>query len=126
MLPAYAEEADPYPLKGTFSYTEVTRESIDKKLAEGWVFIGGPYGDVGTCLPFTNSVEWVRVNTFYGQEISYDKILITLAGLKPTLDPITGSELTDYENAAYTAEYIASRCVYMELEGKSIKHEYNI
>lgn len=144
ILSAYAEETDPYPLKGIFPYTEITRESIDKKLAEGWVFIGDPYVDVGTCLPFTNNVEWAQVNAFYGQEISYDKILITLAGLKPTPDPITGSELTeyerklseevvkylnsydwkqasDYEKAAYTAEFIASRCVYVKSEGGGVE-----
>jgi len=137
VAPAYANEEEQYPLKGTFPYTLMTKEIVDKRLAEGWVFTGDPYADVGTATPFTNNLEWSQVNTYktHVMGLNFPKILITLAGLKPAPDPYSGSELTaeeeavktevikylnsydwknasEYEKAYYTAEYIASRCKY--------------
>lgn len=135
VVPTYANEEEQYPLKGTFPYTLMTKEIVDKRLAEGWVFIGDPYENVGTATPFHNNAEWSQVNTFRNPGLTgicADKILVTLAGLKPGWNMSTGSELTaeeeavknevikylnsydwknasEYEKAYYTAEYIASR-----------------
>lgn len=137
-LPVYAEEADQYPLKGTFPYTMMTKEIVDKRLAEGWVFTGDPYAEVGTAVPFGNDAEWAQINNFKSSVatgINSGKILIYLAGLTSAPDSYSGSALTveeeavknevikylnsydwknasDYEKAAYTAEYIATRCEY--------------
>ncbi|MDR1548409.1 MAG: hypothetical protein LBT06_07470 [Hungatella sp.] len=137
-LPVYAEEVDQYPLKGTFPYTLITRESVDKKIAEGYVFTGDPYADVGTAVPFRNNAEWAQVNSFksiVATGINYGKILIYLAGLTSAPDSFSGSALTaeeeavknevikylnsydwknasDYEKAYYTAKYIALRSSY--------------
>lgn len=147
VLPAYAEEADPYPLKGTFPYTEITRESVDKKIADGWVFSGDPYTNVGMCTPFINNAEWAQVNTYKSSVatgINSAKILISLAGLTSVPDSISGSALTveeeavrdqvivylnsydwknasDYEKAYYTAEYIADRCRYQNNDGDNLQ-----
>ena len=146
-IPAYAEESDPYPLKGTFPYTMMTKEIVDQRLADGWVYTGDPYETVGTAVPFTNNVEWVQVNQFKSSNtsgINSAKILLTLAGLIPAPDAVTGSALTteeelvsievvkylnsydwnsasDYEKAFYTAEYIAERCVYKNIEGSGLE-----
>ena len=146
VMPAYAAESDQYPLKGTFGYTMTTRESIDAKLADGWVFTGDPYANVGTAVPFRNNMEWSQVNNYKssrGSGINSAKILITLAGLTPSPDSVTGSALTaeeeavknevikyldsydwrnasEYEKASYTAKYIASRCIYQDAEGDGL------
>lgn len=139
VMPAYATETtNPYPLQGTFPYTIITRENVDARLTDGWVFTGDPYANVGTAIPFTNNTEWAQVNDFKSSVttgINSGKILITLAGLTSTPDAYSGSALTveeeavknevikylgsydwknasDYEKAAYTAEYIATRCTY--------------
>lgn len=135
-MPVYADESDQYPLKGTFPYTMMTKETVDRRLADGWVYVGDPYAEVGTAVPFSNNAEWVQVNQFRSSVatgINSSKILITLAGLTPSPDSYSGSVLTpeeeavknevikyldsydwkhasEYEKAAYTAEYIASRC----------------
>lgn len=144
-IPACANE-EQYPLKGTFPYTLMTKEIVDKRLAEGWVFTGDPYADVGTATPFTNNLEWSQVNTYktHVMGINFPKILITLAGLNPAPDPYSGSELTEeeeaiknevikylnsydwknaseYEKAYYTAEYIASRSKYVADENGGIQ-----
>jgi len=144
VVPAYAEEQ--YPLQGTFPYTLTTRESVDAKLADGWMMGSNPYGDVGTAVPFVNNPEWVQINNYKSSVatgINSAKILITLAGLTPAPDSISGSALTaeedavkikvveylnsydwktatEYEKAAYTAEYIANRCRYQTGEGDSL------
>lgn len=144
VAPTYANEEEQYPLKGTFPYTLMTKEIVDKRLAEGWVFTGDPYADVGTATPFQNNEEWSQVNYFKNPVVTgicADKILVTLAGLKPGWNMSTGSELTaeeeavknevikylssydwknasEYEKAYYTAEYIASR-------SKRIDDDYN-
>lgn len=136
VMPVFAEENSQYPLKGTFPYTMMTEEIVNNRLAEGWVYAGDPYAEVGTAVPFTNNAEWVQVNQFRSSTatgINSAKILISLAGLTPSPDSYTGSALTieeeavknevikylesydwkhasDYEKAAYTAEYIAGRC----------------
>jgi len=146
VFPAYAAENDPYPLKGTFPYTMTTRESIDAKLAAGWVFTGDPYANVGTAVPFRNNMEWSQVNNYKSSVatgINSAKILVALSGLTSSPDSITGSALTieeeavknevikyldsydwrhatEYERAAYTAEYIAQRCIYQDAEGESL------
>ena len=139
VAPAYANEEEQYPLKGTFPYTLMTKEIVDKRLSEGWVFTGDPYADVGTATPFQNNEEWAQVNQFKNSATTganSGRILLTLAGLKPSPDGGTySSELTaeeeavknevikylnsydwknasEYEKAYYTAEYIASRCTY--------------
>lgn len=140
IMPVYATEADLYPLKGTFPYTQMTREIIDNRLNAGWAVGSNPYAEVGMVIPFTNNAEWAQANSFrssVASDINAGKILITLAGLSPTPDSYSGSELTaeeetvkqevikylnsynwkqasDYEKAAYTAEYIASRCTYLK------------
>lgn len=144
-LPAHAEEVDQYPLRGSFPYTLNTKESIDAKLADGWVFSGDPYETVGTAVPFRNNSEWAQINTFKFSvtNLNPGKILITLAGLTPIQDSLTGSKLTpeeeavknevikylnsydwrnasDYKKAAYTAEYIVNRCEYKNIEGSGL------
>ena len=144
---AYGNTEEEYPLKGTFPYTMITKESIDKKLEDGWVFTSDPYVSVGECYSFTNNKEWSQVNAFRGHpyELSYDRILMTLAGLKPIPNPFYGSELnelelavkdeiisylnsydwknaSDYEKAAYTAQYINARCQYKEVIGSGAEH----
>lgn len=146
VMPAYATEADQFPLKGTFPYSMTTRESIDAKLAEGWVFTGDPYASVGTSVPFRNNAEWSQVNNYKSSTatgINAGKILISLAGLMSAPDSLTGSDLSteeeavkneviryldsydwrnasEYERAAYTAKYVANRCVYRDAEGDSL------
>ena len=145
--PVLAEESNQYPLRGTFPYTMMTEDIVNKRLAEGWVYAGDPYAEVGTAVPFTNNAEWVQVNQFKSSVatgINSGKILISLAGLTPSPDSYTGSALTleeeavknevikylesydwkhasDYEKAAYTAEYIAGRCIYDNVEGIALQ-----
>lgn len=135
---ALADE-DPYPLKGRIGYTLITRESIDAKIADGWVFGGDPYATVGKAELFANNAEWAQSNSFHDSQftdIKYGKILLNLAGLTPIPDMYSGSsDLTEkelalknevvkylnsydwknaseYEKAAYTAHYIAERATY--------------
>jgi len=145
--PVLAEESNQYPLKGTFPYMMMTEDIVNKRLAEGWVYAGDPYAEVGTAVPFTNNAEWVQVNQFKSSNtngINSAKILLTLAGVVPTPDSVTGSILTfeeelvreevikylnsyewkyasEYEKAFYTAEYIANRCVYNNVEGDGVQ-----
>ena len=152
VMPVYATETDPYPLKGTFPYTMMTKEIVDNRLAAGWAVGSNPYAEVGIAVPFTNNAEWSQVNSFrssVASDINAGKILITLAGLTPKPDSYSGSELTaeeeavkqevikylnsydwkhasDYEKAVYTAEYIASRCTYQKDDSGDAVNRNNI
>lgn len=140
-IPVSAEETDA-PLRGLFPYTMISREVIDKRLADDWIIVtdsGDPYQNVGTAVPFANNIEWSQVNSFIGtmqaDPVSSSRILVSLAGLTPSgsflynaglvpeeeavkqevikyLNSYDWKNASEDEKARYTAQYIQDRCVY--------------
>lgn len=103
---------DEFPLRGTVGYQ--------------------PGLEAGSAVLFRNNPEYAQINTFKLTYINSNKVLIYLAGLQPGGDPMTAEEMavvnavrdfvnsfdwknaSEYERAAYAAEYVAERCVYKE------------
>lgn len=117
---------DEFPLRGTVGYQ--------------------PGLEAGSAVLFRNNPEYAQINTFKLMFINNNKVLIYLAGLQPGGDPMTAEEMavanavrefvnsfdwknaSDYEKAAYAAEYLANKCTYIDADladGMNVNSSYS-
>lgn len=115
-----------FPLRGTVGYEPGIEE--------------------GSAVLFRNNPEYAQINTFKLMFINNNKVLIYLAGLQPGGDPMIAEEMavanavkdfvnsfdwknaSDYEKAAYAAEYLANRCLYIDADladGMNVNSSYS-